>query len=129
MSLSRFLTDFTPANASCFEQRLTMLDVTLPAAIDSVRELLLTVRASAVRLHNELEAIQVPAHFPRNYAEAVCFDCGMRNLEVFYTSKHGQYRLCALCFDTRESRGRARSSGEPFDAIFNQSTHNEQARP
>jgi hypothetical protein len=91
-----------------FEQHLQLFDAVLPEADSSVREILINVRSSVVGLKSELDRIRIPQP-GRDGSRAVCFECGAKNLDVFYTSKEGRYHLCPPCFSGREQRGRARS--------------------
>jgi hypothetical protein len=99
---------FTELDTVPFDQRLAILDGALPAAEESIRELLLNLRASVVRIQAELNGFRIPAPFFGNQARIVCFDCGRKNLQVFYTSKYGGYQLCASCYGMREQHGQAR---------------------
>lgn len=117
MSSSYLPPTLTAPDSSSFEQRLAVLDEALPAADDSARALLRALRASVVRVRKELAGIHVPSLLGGTSVRPACFDCGTKNLEVFYTSKHGQYHLCAPCFGVRVSHGRAQSPDEPAQAV------------
>src|SRR5262245_46603574 len=101
------------SDSSSFEHRLGVLDKALPAADDSARALLHALRAAAVRVGKELAGIHIPSLLGGTPVRPACFDCGTKNLEVFYTSKHGRYHLCAPCFGVRVAHGRAQSPDEP----------------
>lgn len=98
----------SPGHRHMFTQRLAALDKALPHAADDVRTLLSDIRAAAVRVHEALTALHEPTRPWRNGIDAVCFQCGGRNLDVLYTSKQEGYQLCESCFKEWEQRGRAR---------------------
>ena len=101
-----------------FDQQLITLDEALLAADDSVRQILRDVRNSVVRVRQELDEIHMSALPTSTAPTAACFDCGRKNLDVFYTSKHGCYHLCETCFHTRHKHGRARSSEVLTETAF-----------
>ena len=107
-----YLSEESAVLAQSFEQRLAMLDDALPHAEESVRRMLLDVRASVVRLRRELSDIRVTFLSPPMTVAPACFDCGLQHLDVFYTSKHGGYHLCESCFSRRRLHGRARDCGD-----------------
>ncbi len=117
LSVSHLTTDPTEHGCS-FDQQLTVLDEALLAADDSVRQILRDVRASVVRIRQELNEIQTSSLAMGTLAPSACFDCGHKNLEVYYTSKHGGYHLCETCFHTRHEHGRARHNEASADTVF-----------
>ncbi|MGH7230161.1 MAG: hypothetical protein ACREJU_02230 [Nitrospiraceae bacterium] len=106
------------AHTHLFEQQLALFDEVFSTADDSVRHLLLDVRASVVRLRQELNDIHISSLSAPAITPPACFDCGVKNLEVFYTSKHGGYHLCEACFHTRDVRGRVRCHDGSTDTVF-----------
>ena len=105
------IVDMNGDRESSFGEALLLLDEALLTATDSVRTILLDVRASVISIKEELDDISVPSMGPRPLRH-VCFDCGRAQLEVFYTSKHGGYDLCPSCFEARSHKGRAQESAE-----------------
>jgi len=100
------------------EESLLAFDQVLPSADADVRDLLLDIRDAVIRTKTELDRIHISSlPFPSGI-QAICFDCGEKNLDVVYTSTRDRHQLCAPCFHTREERGAARTkSGSPSSAV------------
>jgi hypothetical protein len=91
------------------EDGLVAFEQVLPSADAGVRDLLLGIRDSVIRTKTELDQIHISSlPFPSGI-QAICFDCGDKNLDVVYTSKRDCCQLCAPCFNTRQKRGAARA--------------------
>ena len=92
------------------EERLIAFDQVLPSADAGVRDVLLDIRDAVVRTKAELDQIHISSLPLPSGIQAICFDCGDKNLDVVYTSTRDRYQLCAPCFTTREKRGSARAA-------------------
>lgn len=91
------------------EESLIAFERVLPSADAGVRDLLLGVREAVIRTKTALDQIHISSlPFPSGI-QAVCFDCGAKNLDVIYTSTRDRHQLCAPCFSMREKRGAART--------------------
>ena len=90
-------------------ERLAAFERAIPFADETVRDRLVEIRNAVVRTHAELEAIHLSAVSSPLQHRPTCFDCGDRNLDVFYTSKRDHCQLCAPCFRRREKQGVARA--------------------
>jgi len=102
---------FSPqrSKTQALEERLIVFDQVLPSADADARDLLLGIRNAVVRTKTELDRIHISSlPFPSGI-QAVCFDCGDKNLDVVYTSTRDRHQLCAPCFNSREKRGAARA--------------------
>jgi hypothetical protein len=67
------------------------------------------IRDAVIRTKTELDQIHISSlPFPSGI-QAICFDCGDKNLDVVYTSTRDRCQLCAPCFNRRETRGAART--------------------
>lgn len=97
------------SKAQTLEESLIAFDEVLPSADADVRELLLGIRNAVVRTKTELDRIHISSLPLPSGIQAVCFDCGDKNLDVVYTSTRDRHQLCAPCFKTREKRGAART--------------------
>ncbi|WP_447977240.1 hypothetical protein [Candidatus Nitrospira bockiana] len=93
-----------------FDRQLAALDEALPHAAREVRDLLLHIRHSAVRIKTELDDIRASAPLWAHGKLPVCFDCGAKDLEVVYTSRSDRCQLCPACFEFRQQRGLARET-------------------
>lgn len=96
-----------------FERRLSILTHAIPTAPTSVQEILVTIHASARKLHRQLQAVDTTPILPRHQRHAECFDCGKTHMEVFHTSARSGYDLCPTCFQQRVGAGRARTAVNP----------------
>lgn len=91
------------------EEGLIVFEHVLPSADAGVRDLLCGIRDAVIRTKAALDQIHISSlPFPSGI-QAICFDCGDRNLDVVYTSTRDRCQLCAPCFNTREKRGAART--------------------
>lgn len=90
------------------EEGLIVFEQVLPSADAGVRDLLCGIRDAVIRTKTELDQIHISSlPFPSGI-QAICFDCGDKNLDVVYTSTRDRCQLCAPCFHRREKRGAAR---------------------
>ncbi len=97
--------------SASFRERLSELEAVIPGAATDVRELLVHIRRSALRVHDQLQRIDVTPPLPRTFVRQVrCFDCGTANMESFHSSTQGGYHLCPTCFRQRLRTGRAKTA-------------------
>jgi hypothetical protein len=91
------------------EEGLVAFEQVLPSADAGVRDLLLGIREAVIRTKMELDQIHIASLPLPSGLQAICFDCGDKNLDVVYTSKRDRCQLCAPCFNIRQKRGAARA--------------------
>jgi hypothetical protein len=94
-----------------FHERLCLLAAAIPGAPIEVQTLLSIIHRAALRLHDQLQRIDVSPPLPRSLMSQVrCFDCGTAEMESFHTSSQNGYHLCPLCFQQRLRHGRAKTA-------------------
>jgi hypothetical protein len=94
-----------------FRERLSELEAAIPRAATDVQPLLAHIHRSSLRVHDQLQRIDVTPPLPRTLVSQVrCFDCGTANMESFHSSTQGGYHLCPTCFQQRLRTGRAKTA-------------------